>query len=209
MAGLEHRALAVSDFCDGASHHEFMQFAFVDESEPLGTGHGGPYVMVATLPLTDALDDIRRQLQRLKPRSQTKLHWYDSIHDLRAQTISLISEMPVMHWAVVMDPPHDESPERRRRNCMERLFWEVSELKAVEQVVMESRGAADDKRDMQMVGSLRAKKALRADLRVDHVRGLEEPLLWLPDAVCGAMNARLAGDPQWCELLRRQLWVVP
>lgn len=99
-----------------------MQFAFVDESEPRGTGHGGPYVMVATMPPADDLGDIRQQLPRLKPRSQTKLHWYDSVHDLRAETISLISTLPAMHWAVVMDPPGDESPERRRRRCMERLF---------------------------------------------------------------------------------------
>lgn len=73
---------------------------------------------------------------------------------------------------------------------------------------MESRGYADDKRDMEMVGSLRAKKTLKGELRVDHVRGPDEPLLWLPDAVCGAVNARLTSDGQWCEILRRQLWVV-
>jgi hypothetical protein len=185
-----------------------MQYAFVDESEPNGTGHGGPYVMVATMPLTADLDDIRQQLRRLKPKSQPKLHWYDSVHDLRSQTISLVSELPLMHWAVIMDPVGLESPERRRRNCMERLFWEVSELKAVEQVIMESRGAADDKRDMEMVASLRAKKAVKGHLRVDHLRGPAEPLLWLPDAVCGALNARLLGDRQWCDMLRRQLWVV-
>lgn len=58
-----------------------MQHAFVDESEPLGTGNGGPYVMVATLPLVrgeEGLEALREVLRRTKPDRAIKLHWYDS-----------------------------------------------------------------------------------------------------------------------------------
>ncbi|MFG6278562.1 DUF3800 domain-containing protein [Microbacterium sp. 5K110] len=184
-----------------------MQYAFVDESEPNGTGHGGPYIMVASMPLVEDLDDLRQRLMRLKPRRQKKLHWYESVDSVRAATIELISEMPFIHWAVVVEPPGSDSAERRRRSCMERLFHEVEGLEAVDQVVMESRGQADDRRDMRMVSNLRTRRVITGSIRVNHYRGIEEPLLWVPDAVCGAMNARLAGDSQWSDRLARQLWV--
>lgn len=186
-----------------------MQYAFVDESEPNGTGHGGAYIMVASLPLADDLDDLRQSLMGLRPGSQKKLHWYESVDSLRAQTIELISTLQFIHWAVVVNPPGGDSPERRRRSCMERLFHEVEGLQAIDRIVMESRGPADDKRDMEMVSILRNKKVVTSSIKVDHVRGPQEPLLWVPDAVCGAMNAREAGDSTWCDQLSKQLWVCP
>lgn len=184
-----------------------MQYAFVDESEPNGTGHGGPYIMVASMPIVDDLDDLRQRLERLKPRRQQKLHWYESMDSVRTAAIEMIAEMPFIHWAVVVEPPGGDSAERRRRNCMERLFHEVEGLDAVDEVVMESRGASDDQRDIKMVSTLRTRRVITGSVRVNHRRGVDEPLLWVPDAVCGAMNARLAGNSRWANRLSRQLWV--
>lgn len=86
---------------------------------------------------------------------------------------------------------------------------DLDRLDAVTRVVFESRGAADDQRDMKMVQSLRASRTITSGMRVDHVRGAQEPLLWLPDAVCGAVNGRLTGDDPWTGRLNHQLWVNP
>ncbi|WP_194762281.1 hypothetical protein [Microbacterium sp. UFMG61] len=40
-----------------------------------------------------------------------------------------------------------------------------------------------------MVANLRTTDALPPTLRVDHAKPLEEPLLWVPDAVAGAVAA--------------------
>ncbi|WP_337000560.1 MULTISPECIES: hypothetical protein [unclassified Microbacterium] len=188
-----------------------MQYAFVDESEPLGTGNGGPYVMVATLPLCDDesdLDELRHSLRQLKLHGAKKLHWYDSVEPLRDQIVDTICRMPLLHWAVVIQPCEGDRPERTRRACMERLLWELGRLEVVARVVFESRGAASDRRDMKLVHALRAKRVITARMRVDHVRGATEPLLWVPDAVCGAVNGRLMKRDVWAGRLDHQLWIV-
>ena len=185
-----------------------MQYAFIDESEPLGGGNGGPYLMVATLPLVDDLDDLRGELLRVKPRTASKLHWYEAVGSLRNEVVDVIARMPLMHWVVVVRPGLGERPERTRRACLELILWELDQLAAVTHVVFESRGAADDKRDMKMVQSLRASHTLTSGMRVDHVRGALEPLLWLPDAVCGAVNGRLFEDDPWAGRLDHQLHIV-
>lgn len=186
-----------------------METAYVDESQIGGTGHNGPYVMVATIVLDGDEDDHRRHLSRAKPNGMRKLHWYSCKPDVRQSVISTVQELPLMHWAVVMKPADGESPERTRRKCIERLFWELAGLGMVGQVCMESRGPADDRRDMQMVGSLKTQRTIPGSMRVDHIRGVDDPLLWLPDAVCGAVGASLTGDDRWTRMLDRQLWICP
>lgn len=190
---------------------ETVQFAFIDESEPLGAGNSGPYVMVATLPqcgeMAD-LQDLRRSLVALKPKGAIKLHWYDNVGALKDETVSVISAMPLAHWAVVVHPEAGDRSERTRRACITRLFWELDRLDVVDRVVFESRGQSDDRRDMAMVQALRASRVIGSRMRVEHVRGSSEPLLWLPDAVCGAVNGRVTGRDLWAGRLDHQLRIV-
>lgn len=62
---------------------------------------------------------------------------------------------------------------------------------------MESRGSADDKRDVEMTNNLRASLVLPTNFRVAHVPGAEEPLLWAADAICGAYSAARVGNARW------------
>lgn len=52
-------------------------------------------------------------------------------------------------------------------------------------MTLESRGRADDKRNRDALAAFRAKRAVSPRLRIDHLPGPAEPLLWIPDAVCG------------------------
>jgi hypothetical protein len=63
---------------------------------------------------------------------------------------------------------------------------------------LESRAPALDARDLQAVNVFRIQSAMSPDLRVDHARPLDEPLLWVPDIVAGAMNAAVSGDDSFC-----------
>lgn len=208
-AGMLRPATDAGPECRPADKLTQMETAYVDESQIGGTGHGGPYVMVASIILEGDPGDVRRELTRLKPNGGSKLHWYSSVEGLRRETLQAIQALPLMHWAVVMDSVAEESPERTRRKCIERLLWELAGLDTVGQVLMESRGPADNKRDVKMVDTLKASRAIPGSMKVDHLRGRDEPLLWLPDAVCGAVGARVEGDNTWARMLDRQLWICP
>ncbi len=79
---------------------------------------------------------------------------------------------------------------------------------AVDHVVFESRGPADDKRDMKMLDAMRAKKRVQG-IRFDHVLGTSEPLLWVPDAVLGATESARLGEPRYLRLVESQVLILP
>ena len=59
----------------------------------------------------------------------------------------------------------------------------------VESVTFESRGPADDRRDMAAIQAFRSQHLVSSRLRIRHLPGPKEPMLWVPDAVCGAVVA--------------------
>lgn len=189
-----------------------MFAAYIDESEPLGGVEGGPYVMVASIPLTGeamSADAVRDEVRR-EHRGKSKFHWNASAPAQRDAMTTTIARLPFIHWAARVIPASGDSPERSRRQCMELLFWELSQLALVSHIIMESRGTADDKRDLKMADMLRSRRVLTGGTRVDHAIGKTEPLLWVPDAVCGAVNARHErDDSRWFGMLNRQLWECP
>lgn len=86
---------------------------------------------------------------------------------------------------------------------MEPFLTSVEEY-GCSQLTLESRGPADDKRDRTLLDTMRAKKQSEA-LRLDHRPGPEEPLLWIPDALCGAIMAARVGDERWLEEIVGQI----
>lgn len=94
--------------------------------------------------------------------------------------------MPVTFVGVVAVLDVLTRRERRRRLTVERLLQELMAI-GVDRVVLESRGPAD-RLDRQHVDALRSRRLL-TDVRVDHVPGTAEPLLWAADAMCGVIAA--------------------
>jgi len=68
--------------------------------------------------------------------------------------------------------------------------------------VFESRGTVGDARDREIVQAMRVRQAIRPGFRADHAGPLGEPLLWLPDAVAGAVRASYDGDPSYLDVMR-------
>ncbi|WP_322779345.1 hypothetical protein [Frankia sp. Cas4] len=60
-----------------------------------------------------------------------------------------------------------------------------------------------------MIDVLRATKAVSSILRMDHLPGPAEPLLWLPDAVCGAMTRARTGEPAFAKTIESRLTIIP
>jgi len=84
------------------------------------------------------------------------------------------------------------------------LSYELSAL-GVTRLVIESRGPADDKRDMDHLQGLRASHTIDSRLRLEHVPGPLEPALWVPDIVCGTFAQAELGHGQWLHPLKAKV----
>lgn len=73
-------------------------------------------------------------------------------------------------------------------------------------ITLESRTPAQNRSDIEHFNMLR-ERLLSPRLRIEHVRGGDEPLLWIPDAVLGAIITAARGNAEQLRKLE-QLIVV-
>jgi len=132
---------------------------------------------------------LRESMESMRPASGAKLHWKQiRTGAARAAVLADVAALPVEHLVVVRLGGVRAPSERRRRVCLRRMLFELVEL-GVAHVVAESRGSADDRRDRNLLDALRAQKQIPSALRLDHMPGPLEPMLWIPDVVAGAITA--------------------
>jgi hypothetical protein len=148
-----------------------------------------------------AVSAAREAVAALRLKGQRKVHWRDEGDKRRQEIAEAISAVPLRHLVVVRDGQTGERPERQRRHCLERLLHELDRMD-VATVTFESRGPKDDKRDRDMLDALRAKKVVAADLRMEHMTGPREALLWAADAVCGVIVQSRTGDPAYLRTIQ-------
>ena len=91
---------------------------------------------------------------------------------------------------------HRQKQERARRCCLECLLYEL-EGSGVTQVWLESRTASQDRCDRKLVDSARDRGLISHQLSADFAQPVQEPMLWLPDEVAGAVSAAQRGEPRW------------
>lgn len=181
--------------------------AFIDESEPRQDVDPGTYLLTAAI-FDRAVEQVERdRMSSARPRGAAKAHWHDEVNDGgRRRLVNALAALRVEYVVVVRLGDPSVKAERRRRLCLERLSFELHEMR-VEQAVFESRGPSD-KFDRKLVDALRAKRTISARLRVDHANGPAEPLLWVPDIVCGAYSYERRGDSRFFEPLRERTTVI-
>ncbi|MFI5711038.1 hypothetical protein [Kribbella sp. NPDC051620] len=148
--------------------------------------------------MTDPInvDDLRFALRALREKRLVRLHWATESPKRRDLIAHAISEFNISAVVALGTPVHRAKQERARRCCLECLLCELQVL-GVTQAWFESRTNADDQRDRSLVDSARRKGILSRGLSVDFARPLQEPMLWLPDAVAGAVTAAQLGEPRW------------
>jgi hypothetical protein len=122
-----------------------------------------------------------------------KLHWARECNALRGEVIRLLASLSVPILVVVRACEPYERQERRRRLCLERALLELHG-RGVRRLVLESRGNHDDLRDRSLIEALRSRKVLQQTPEMIHKPGKIEPLLWIPDAICGAVGQALRGN---------------
>lgn len=179
---------------------------FVDESLSDSRRDPGVYILAAALCEPVDVDGLRASMTALLLPGQRKLHWRDESHPRRVAIVEAIADAPMAGLVVVRVGTASERPERQRRLTMTRLLHELAEL-GVRTVTLESRGRADDARDRDLLGGLRARKVVTSDLRMDHRRGGDDALLWAADAACGAITQARTGNTQYLEALQTRMTV--
>lgn len=182
--------------------------AYLDEAQVGGTGSGRAFILSATVWLCTDLDDRRAALRSMKPRGQDKLHWNEAVAVVQDAVVAHIAQLEVVHLVAVRRDTRAERPERSRRIAIARLVHELQNYFEVERMVFESRGRADNQRDLDLLGKLRAQKYLLGPLRFDHVAGPKEPLLWVPDALAGVIVDYEAGHSRHLSSIAHQLTMI-
>ncbi|WP_426516191.1 hypothetical protein ACPPVQ_16330 [Diaminobutyricibacter sp. McL0618] len=185
-----------------------MVTAYIDESGGSGRELQNVYILAATIPLTDQLSECRSLLLELKPAHARKLHWYEAGESDRTRIVETIARIEAMHVIVESVEPPETKDERHRRLCMRLLLARLDHM-GVDAVVFESRGLGSNHRDRTMVKTMRVDGTISADMEVTHRDGPFEPLLWIPDAVCGAVVDRRLGRSHYLALLHGTIdWIT-
>lgn len=163
--------------------------AFTDES--LRFERPGKYILAAAV-IEDALiPHVREALAPLANR-HGGFHWTAADGSERLKAAELVAGLPALHIVVVGSDLNAGKQERARRSCLKRLLYELDAAE-VHNLVMDSRGPAGDARDLKMVATCRANRAIGTQLRISHAKPHTEPLLWVADAVAGAVGLEALG----------------
>lgn len=177
---------------------------FLDESSVRrGAAHQEYLVCAAIVPPDDAAA-LREQLLPLRLKGQIKLHWSDEQESRRRKIVTSIAAMEPMTAMVTFLSQQQKKTERYRRKCLEGIYNELS-LMGVSQVTCESRTPSQNKKDVAHLLSLRNSKKLPTNFDITHSRGGDDPLLWIPDIILGAVNAHRAGNDEHYEAIKHLL----
>lgn len=180
-----------------------MFTAWVDESGSNAALDPGVYMLAAAIAEPGALNDLRGAMQALKLPSQAKVHWHGDSPARHLIVTRTLAALPIESIVVVRVAASDGA-ERSRRKCLRELLCELHALGCTE-VTLESRGPADDRRDMQILDVLRRSRHPAGGIRLYHEVGPKEPMLWIPDAVCGAVTQKRVGEGRYFDLLSNKL----
>lgn len=157
-------------------------------------------MLAATVAEVDLASDIRHRLRGLLIGKNQRLHWRDENLRRRRTIAATIAEYDIAHTVAIGTPLNEQKQERARRICMESMLMELDRC-GVRQVWIESRKRSQDLKDLKTLDAVRSKDLLDADLRLDFARPKAEPMLWIPDAVAGALGAALKAD----DMIPRQM----
>lgn len=173
----------------------------IDETTPADR-HGLYYVVSCGVIVTDAVTDARQALRSTIGQRQRLFHWHTEGIEARRRMLACIGDLGVVAQAGVHYPTGRRGQERARRIILSDLIVELI-YEGVGHVLIETRSAAQDGRDRATILDTFAKLG-RPHAFTYEWRTKAEPLLWIADAINGAIKEHLlAEDDRWLEHLRR------
>lgn len=160
-------------------------------------------MVCAALVEVERISGIRADLEPLLLPGQKKLHWTDESIKRKLAIARQIGEIGNMNAIVSHYGDESGQEERFRRKCLEQIYFELEEM-GICRVVMEGRSKKQDAQDRAHIVALQ-QKGVVPSIRIEHERGGDEPLLWIPDAVLGALNLRHKGQRECWDLLAESI----
>ena len=174
--------------------------AYLDESFHEG-GQFGFYVLAAVVPAAE-LDQARDAMRTLHGGRRTnKLHWNEMDDRDRHTAATAAASLTGTNLVVIGAPVPPRGQERARRIVLRRLVGELHALGVLE-ITAEPRGSVLDRRDVELLRSVRLDLPKGTRVHLDHQRGETEPLLWLADIVAGAVPASRQGRTRYATCSR-------
>lgn len=178
---------------------ESQLVAYIDESSAYRPPNRQEYMICAAIIDSQDLEQVREELRPLLLPGQVKLHWTDERNSRRRKIVETLSGIDSMQVIITHQSEISKRTERHRRKCLEQMYFELSEMH-VHNVTLESRQEAQNKRDLAHIVALQG-QGQSVNIRLQHVRGGDDPILWVPDAVLGALNSVHLGEEQYWEKL--------
>lgn len=178
--------------------------AWVDESLIQRPG-ARAYLLAGVLADISRVDELRSTLRSLRTGNEAKLHWRAEDHRRRTKLACAVAELHVASIVVVGTPM--DRPERARRKCMEALLPRLQSAGA-QRVWREARTPTQDRLDREHVAAMVGRGFIPSTFRVQSQQPNQEPMLWLPDVVAGAVNAAQQGHRAYLEALSATVEVV-
>lgn len=135
---------------------------------------------------------------------KSKLHWHTESLGRRLSTAATIAELPFICELVTVRASDQTSTERLRRLCLLALAGRLSQA-GCNALALESRGHSLDASDFSFWKRIQTSNQFHHAVTLSHVPGPAEPLLWIPDIVCGAFNTWMRGDARAWDLLKHRV----
>jgi hypothetical protein len=175
--------------------HAGPAIGLVDESILL-SGHGCYVLGCVVLPV-EAKARVRRATRRAIPAGRT-FHWTKERPEVRHGMLQVLADDASYLFAYSHRPVVRREHEWTRAHLLNALLDDL-EAANVAEVVLESRQAHNDARDRQVIGAHQQKENSILDYRHDGPR--QEPLLWLADALAGAVMSQIRKDNRYVAAL--------
>ena len=185
---------------------ESQLVAYIDESSAYRPPNRQEYMICAAIIDSQDLEQVREELRPLLLPGQVKLHWTDERNSRRRKIVETLSGIDSMQAIITHQSEVSKRTERHRRKCLEQMYFELSEMH-IHNVTLESRQEAQNKRDLAHIVALQG-QGQSVNIRLQHVRGGDDPILWVPDAVLGALNSVHLGEEQYWEKLYGKVLLV-
>ncbi|MHB8660238.1 MAG: hypothetical protein ACYC91_20335 [Solirubrobacteraceae bacterium] len=158
----------------------------------------GVYVLAAVLVDESAKAEARRAARRVPVIRGRRFHWHKEDDREQFAMLRAIEQHSLGAIAYVASPARGREQEAIRQALMVLLAKDAAHRKATE-LTIESRQHRNDGRDGSTL--IKVRREMSIELAYAHAKPTDEPLLWMGDAIAGAVLAQARKDGRYVEAL--------
>jgi hypothetical protein len=159
------------------------------------------YIVCAVVVSDAEASLIRAAVKPFLLPGQVKFHWKIEPESRRHAFLSVITNFGFDALMVCDQTSYKGHQERQRRKALELLYAQL-ELQNIFDVTLEARTPSQNRLDIAHIAGLKSGGNF-ARFRLSHLRGGDDPILWIPDVLLGARHALRKGQESYADALGR------